>query len=223
MITYVTAKELGSCPAAVLMDDGTIEINRDVWNLYTPFEQQFILAHEAGHYLLQTSSEEAADLYALQQMHRTQRRSLKQSIGTLVKMGNTIPASRVEALYREALKMDAQINGNQRATQELQYLSTKNNQRNMRQSKYNMYHRADGQSTTAVSTTESEYHTDPASELLYADTAMVKRNEQPVTGSFIHIFTDHRPGLQIGSIFLDLHTIISISILVVLCMIYKKK
>ena len=215
MITYVTAKELGSCPAAVLMDDGTIEVNRDVWNLYTPFEQQFILAHEAGHYLLQTSSEEAADLYALQQMHRTQRRSLKKSIGTLVKMGNTIPASRVEALYREALKMDAQINGNQRAKQELQYLSTKNNQRNMRQSKYNMYHRADGQSTTAVSTTESEP--------LYADTAMVKRNEQPAIGSFIHIFTDHRPGLQIGSTFLDLHTIISISMLVVLCMIYKKK
>lgn len=94
----------------------------------------------------------------------------------------------------------------------------------MRQSKYNMYHRADGQSTTAVSTTASEHlYADTASEPLYADTAMVKRNEQPATGSFIHIFTDHRPGLQIGSTFLDLHTIISISMLVVLCMIYKKK
>ena len=205
LITYVDGKELGLCPAAVVMDDGTIQVNADVWDRYTPYQQRFILAHEQGHYELQTSSEEQADLYALRHLHGSEPRSLRQSIETLVKMGNAIPPQRVEALYREALAIDAALNNNQKAKQELKILNNKNDS-NMRPSKYNLYHRADGgQTTEDVQTTEvSEAQNNQSSRL-------------------IHFISERRPGLQIGTTFLDLNTILTMSILVVLCMIYKKK
>ncbi|MBO7201858.1 MAG: hypothetical protein J6V54_10765 [Bacteroidales bacterium] len=223
LITYVDSKELGSCPAAVLMDDGTIQINADVWHRYTPYQQQFILAHEQGHYELQTQSEELADLYALRTLHGTSPQSLKQSIDTLVKMGNVIPTERVMALYIQALKIDATINQNQRAKTELAKICTgtsnktqinNNNNKTMRQSKYNKYHRADG-ATTGVDTTEHQP--------MYADSQLAQDNQKQPDYNRLHIITNLKPGLQIGGTFFDLHTILMAAILVVLCMIYKKK
>lgn len=213
LITYVDSKELGTCPAAVVMDDGTIQVNADVWNLYTPYQQRFILAHEQGHYELQTSSEEQADLYALRRLHGSEPQSLKQSIETLVKMGNAIPPHRVEALYRQALMIDTEINHNPKAARELTMLNNNNNKNNkiMRQSKYNLYNRADGQVPTALN-----LETAPE-ELLY------NAESSKPSGSFIHFISQRRPGVQIGGVFLDLNTILTMSILVVLCMIYKKK
>lgn len=217
LITYVDSRTLGSCPAAVVMDDGTIQVNADVWNQYTPFQKRFIIAHEQGHYELQTASEELADRYALRLLYGSEPKSLKQSIGTLVKMGSAIPSTRMEALYREALTIDAN-NNNQRAIKELNSLKPKQQIKNiktMRQSKYNLYHRADGAATTATATTEQQP--------LYADTQMVNRNNQALPEGYFHIFTNHKPGVQIGNVFLDLQTIIAMASLVVLCMIYKKK
>lgn len=205
MITYVTAEQLGTCPAAVMMDDGTIQVNRDVWYRYSPFEQRFIIEHERGHYMLQTSSEEQADRYALRQVYGTAPQSLKQSIGTLVKMGNAIPSGRVQALYAEALKIDATANNNHRATQELKILTKQ--QPTMRASKYNQYHRADGLAEVVADTKaiETETETKQPSGLIYIDTIGC------------------RPGVHIGQTFLDLQTLLMMAILILLCMIYKKK
>ncbi len=120
MIRYADSRTLGLCPAAVYMDSGDIEINLSVWGSYTPFQQRFILYHEMGHYLLQTSSEERADRYALHRLYATAPQSLKQSLGTLARLH--IPDSRLEALYRECLLLDAQRNQNPRAQLELIHL-----------------------------------------------------------------------------------------------------
>lgn len=116
MIRYADSRTLGQCPAAVYMDTGDIEVNTSVWDSYTPFQRQFILLHEQGHYLLNTDSEEAADRYALHQLYARYPQSLKQSLGTLARL--RIPDSRLEALYRECLLLDAQ-DGNTRAQLEL--------------------------------------------------------------------------------------------------------
>lgn len=206
MITYVTAETLGTCPAAVIMDTGTIQVNRDVWYRYTPFEQQFIIEHERGHYMLQTSSEELADRYALRQMYGSETGSLKKSIGTLVKMGRAIPSSRVQHLYAEALKIDATANNNKRATQELKLLTKQ--QPTMRPSKYNQYHRADGLAEVVADTKAYEQPETDAKQpsgLIYIDTIGC------------------RPGVHIGQTFLDLQTLLLMAILILLCMIYKKK
>lgn len=116
---YVTANELGSCPAAVRMADGVVEINIDVWNRYDDFEQRFILMHEEGHYVQQTDSEEEADAYALHKVYKTATGSLKRSVLTLYKVG-IIDRRRLESLYAEALKIDWQSNGNVAAKMELE-------------------------------------------------------------------------------------------------------
>lgn len=123
MLRYADSRTLGQCPAAVYMDSGDIEINTSVWDTYTPFQQQFILRHEEGHYRLQTDDETLADRYALHRLHATQPRSLKQSLATLARL--RIPASRLEALYRECLLLDAE-GGNTKAFLELtKYLPVK--------------------------------------------------------------------------------------------------
>ena len=117
MLRYADSRTLGECPAAVYMDSGDIEVNLSVWDSYTPFQQQFILLHEQGHYVLNTDSEEAADRYALHQLYARYPQSLKQSLGTLARL--RIPDSRMEALYRECLLLDAEQNNNVRAQLEL--------------------------------------------------------------------------------------------------------
>lgn len=123
MIRYADSSTLGLCPASVYMDSGDIEINTSVWHTYTPFQKQFILLHEEGHYRLQTDDETQADRYALHRLYATQPRSLKQSLGTLARLN--IPDSRMEALYRECLLLDAD-DGNPKAFLELtKYLPVK--------------------------------------------------------------------------------------------------
>ena len=117
MIKYVDSRTLGLCPAAVYMETGDIEVNTSVWDTYTPFQQAFILYHEMGHYRLRTDDETLADRYALQQLYARYPQSLKQSLGTLARLH--IPDSRMEALYRECLLLDAEHNNNARAQLEL--------------------------------------------------------------------------------------------------------
>lgn len=114
----VDSSVLQNCPAEVDMDTGVISINKDVWDDYDEFEQSFVIAHEVGHYELQTDSEIEADRYALKQVYRTAPKSLKRSIQTLYKVG-IIDTRRMMALYTAALQLDA-ADGNQLAAIELQ-------------------------------------------------------------------------------------------------------
>ena len=77
----------------------------------------------------------------------------------------------------------------------------------MRASKYNQYHRADGLAEVVADTKaiETETETKQPSGLIYIDTIGC------------------RPGVHIGQTFLDLQTLLMMAILILLCMIYKKK
>ena len=133
MIKYVDSRTLGLCPAAVYMETGHIEVNTSVWDTYTPFQQAFILYHELGHYHLRTDDETLADRYALHQLYERYPQSLKQSLGTLARL--RIPDSRMEALYRECLLLDAEQNNNVRAQLELIKIRKQQNRNIMKPSK----------------------------------------------------------------------------------------
>ena len=120
-IRHVGADELGRCPASVDMLTGVIDKNRDVLKKYTAFEWEFIINHEKGHYKLQTDSESEADRYALRQMCGKGKRSLKRSLDLLWKM-RIIDEKRFTDLYLEALKIDAQRNGNELAKNEIKHI-----------------------------------------------------------------------------------------------------
>ncbi|MDX9696472.1 MAG: hypothetical protein RBT49_11840 [Bacteroidales bacterium] len=120
-VRYVTARELGNCPASVRMDNGLIEINADVWDRYSDFEKSFIIEHEIGHFTLQTDNETEADIYALHRVYKTVPGSLKKSLQTLYKIG-VITGDRLENLYKEALRLDVLDNGNIKAKNELKNL-----------------------------------------------------------------------------------------------------
>lgn len=118
---YVDSSVLGTCPASVDMLTGVVSINRDVWNRYDNFEKAFVIMHEVGHYVLDTDSEYEADAYALKHVYRTAPRSLKRSLQTLQKI-NVVDTGRLNALYQEALKLDA-ADGNPIAAIELERIS----------------------------------------------------------------------------------------------------
>lgn len=120
-IQYLTSAQMGTCPAEVDMATGTVSVNRSVWDGYTAIQQRFMLLHEEGHYRLQTDSEEKADEYAIRRMYGTFPQSLK----TVIRQIGSIPfisPSRLEALYRAALRIDAKENGNKEAINELNRL-----------------------------------------------------------------------------------------------------
>ncbi len=121
---YVDASVLGRCPASVDMRTGVISINRSVWGGYDNFEKAFVIMHEIGHYVLDTDSEYEADAYALRHVYKTAPRSLKRSLQTLCKI-RVIDPSRLDNLYKEALKLDA-ADGNEIAEIELQQISSNN-------------------------------------------------------------------------------------------------
>lgn len=132
---YVTSQELGNCPCAVDCETGMIEVNRDVWNHYDEFERRFLIAHEEGHYYLDTDDEYEADLYALKKVAGTAPKSLARSVGALLKVG-VIDEGRYYRIYEEALKIDKSL-GNKEADKELKKIDNMSKQRN--------YRRADGE------------------------------------------------------------------------------
>lgn len=121
---WVTRKELGTCPAAVDMDCGIVEINRDEWGKYDEFQRRFIIAHEEGHYKMSTDNESEADVYAIRKVAGTAPKSLARSIETLFKVG-IVDDNRYENLYREALIIDYEM-GNEQALIELEKLNNMN-------------------------------------------------------------------------------------------------
>jgi hypothetical protein len=117
---YVTSNDLGNCPCAVDCNTGIVEVNRDVWNKYNEIERRFLLAHEEGHYYLDTDDETEADIYALRKLAGTTNNSLAKCIGALLKV-DVIDDGRYYRLYKEALKID-QSKGNKQAINELNKL-----------------------------------------------------------------------------------------------------
>jgi len=137
---YVTSAELGNCPCAVECTEGIIEVNRDVWNAYDEFERRFLIAHEEGHYYLDTDDETEADIYALRAVAGTAPKSLARAVGALLKVG-VIDEGRYYYLYEEALKLDGEM-GNKEAEKELKKFRNKFKGGNNMSKK--RYYRADG-------------------------------------------------------------------------------
>lgn len=123
-VRYTDASVLGTCPAQVDMATGVVTVNRSVWDSYNQFEKNFVVWHELGHYNLQTDSEYEADAYALRHVYKTAPRSLKRSLQTLLKI-RVIDMGRLDALYKEALRLDA-MDGNPSAAVELSRIGNEN-------------------------------------------------------------------------------------------------
>lgn len=111
-VEKVGAASLGQCPAAVVVGadgDTVFVVNADVFPTLGEGEQYFILAHELGHRLLGTSSEEEADAFALGLTAGRRRRSLKDAVRAVAAM-RAVPAARVEALYCLCRRIDKNHN-----------------------------------------------------------------------------------------------------------------
>lgn len=111
-IQRVGRNALGQCPAAVVVGadgDTVFVVNADVFPTMGEGEQYFILAHELGHRLLGTSSEEVADAFALGLTAGRRRRSLKSAVRAVASM-HAVPAARVEALYGLCRRIDQNHN-----------------------------------------------------------------------------------------------------------------
>lgn len=119
---WTDSRELQRCPAAIDMETGIILLNRDVWNDYDRFQQRFIIEHELAHYRYPDYSEIEVDRIALHKVAGTAKRSLKRAVATLYQVGVTDDA-RIEALYVEALKIDAKY-GNRYAMKELEEIDS---------------------------------------------------------------------------------------------------
>lgn len=116
-VTYVD--DLGQTPARVNRFTGEILINKRKWKKLPESTKKFILAHEKGHYILNTSDEFAADEYAFKQFAGTERKSLKKSIKAMDDVFSfTSPEQyeRLNAQIKRALTYDVE-NGNKQALQ----------------------------------------------------------------------------------------------------------
>lgn len=107
-IAAVGPERMGTCPAAVQIEangDATLVVNSLTFGTSPEWAQRFYVAHELGHWLLDTGSEHLADAFALGLLAGTGRRSLMRSLEALNRL-HTIPYSRLEALYTVARQLD---------------------------------------------------------------------------------------------------------------------
>ena len=101
--------KIGSTPAIVRRDTGEIFLNSKVWFTLPEAYRRFILAHEIGHYTLQTTNELEADHYAFNQIAGTRPESLKNTVRTLygvLPFNTELQALRLQNMYRLALTYD---------------------------------------------------------------------------------------------------------------------
>lgn len=202
MIRVVGSRELGICPAQVYRSDGTIEINRDVWNRYNEFDQKFIIEHERGHYILQTDSETDADAYALRRLYGTAPQSLKRSLRTLNRLP-IIDYDRKKALYIEALRIDAK-NNNKEAINELIKLNAMNAKQSTGSYPFIVKNRTTGNETTI-----------PAPETPSPETPSPQSEPSRLPIIYIGNGAGYR-GIRIGKVLLSFETILLAAILFML-------
>lgn len=108
-------------PARVYRDEGVIEINLNRWRQLPKSHRDYILAHEEGHYVLDTGDELAADQYAFEKLAGKMPGSLRNTVHALIDVlpGQTPEQHRrMDAAVKRALKYDARHNGNQAAREE---------------------------------------------------------------------------------------------------------
>ena len=114
-----------SGPARVNRMTGELQLNPDVWPKLTDAEKDFIMAHELGHLLLNTTSETEADAFA-DYLYANKGLSLKQSISSMTKFldeSNPQHRERVHLQLIRVFERDA-INGNLKAKEILQQLQS---------------------------------------------------------------------------------------------------
>ena len=120
IITYSDSIDLGKTPARVNRLTGEIFLNMDIWETLPEAYQNFILAHEEGHYYAQTTNELLADHYAFMKMAGKESESLKNSVNTIL---DILPGTsdnqktRILNIYRLALTWDLR-NDEQAATKQ---------------------------------------------------------------------------------------------------------
>jgi len=118
-------EDIGSTPAAVDRFAGVLYINPSIFPKLTDFQKKFIIAHEEGHYYLDTSDEFKADEYAFNKLAGTEFQSLKQAVNCLpqvLDVKNITLKPRFVALYKLACKWDYIKNNNQKALEQLEWL-----------------------------------------------------------------------------------------------------
>lgn len=118
-VEYVDRFAGSNSPARVYRDLGVIEINLSRWRQLPKSHQDYILAHEEGHWALNTTDEMKADEYAFRKLAGKAPYSLRNSILALYDvLPFTTPEQhrRLEAAELRALKFSAR-NGNQEARQ----------------------------------------------------------------------------------------------------------
>lgn len=215
MIARITDKyELGLvCPAAVEINASnvpTILINKDVFPKATDFAQRFYLAHELGHYIMQTGDEEVADAFALGALSGTEGKSLKKSLAAINAM-ETIPYERLMALYRMAEHIDS----NQKKNLKKQNIMS--NRFNKRFSN-NYLRRADGEDYV-----ENPEGCEPKLDYGTENTAADAANAAAVIGDIIVGNNRRRAGLRINNVFFSMESLVLSAILIVAIIIACKK
>ncbi len=111
--------DLGSTPAVCYRNTGVVKVNAKIWDTLTNDYQYFILCHEAGHIVLNTTDEFKADAYAFEQYAKSGR-SLTQAVYALSKVlpfNNIEHYGRLQKQYKNALRYDSEVNNNYKATQ----------------------------------------------------------------------------------------------------------
>lgn len=196
--------ELQLCPAAVEVDENgkaTILVNTITFPPADSFAQKFYLAHELGHYLLNTNQEEIADTFAIGLLAGTEHKSLKKSLDALYRL-HTIPYSRLLTLYNTALKIDKQ-HQQQKTTLTMKKKIWDNPRPSF------LINRADGDDAPVDTNANSE-----------AQAALTAAN---VLGDIIGGNNRRRAGLRINNVFFSLESILMAAILVAVVVLCTKK
>lgn len=192
--------ELQFCPAAVEIDgtgEATLLVNRITFPAADSFAQKFYVAHELGHWLLATGSEEDSDAFAIALLAGTEHRSLKKSIESLYRIRN-IPYSRMLKLYNLALTIDKQ---HQNAT--IMKKKIWDNPSPI------LINRADGENGNTTDITD-----------IQTNTAVMAAN---VLGDIIGGNNRRRAGLRINNVFFSLESILMAAILIAVIVLCAKK
>lgn len=193
LVRMVGREVLDSCPAAMMIDGQnrpTLIINSDTFPLMSDYEQRFALAHELGHYIMNTGVEEVADAFALGALAGTEPRSLKQSVAALYHL-RTIPTARLQALYERAQKIDQQQNLKQMMKQNLN-----------KQFAAPLVMREDGAQVNAPVVAEPQ-------------TMQQAANAAQVIGDLIVGNNRRRAGVRINNVFFSVESILLAALLVV--------
>ncbi len=121
--------DIGSSPASVNRRTGDILLNERTFDNIEKDIQDFILEHEKGHFVEQTSNEITADSYASSHYFGTRKKSLKKSLGALGNFlnvdGNAVHNERYFYQLKRALAYDYAMNNNEKALIGLQKLKQK--------------------------------------------------------------------------------------------------